>query len=431
LTNAANTLQPIISSLVKGGVNPQQISQTISGYYGGLGEDDLADHSQLRSLLEGLSVVSQKNQSSQTTAPLNVGMITGINPDAPYPREAGQPLRLRVNAQPMSQPKVDPKTLSGKIQEWLGAKEPVQQGITEQILSGRGNRNWGDWAQATATTAETGKPVGAQAYADERLARAMEGMTQLEKQQMARQEMDLNERQFQETMRSNRAQEGLESQRISRVGSGGKSLAGTGVERMRDWYIEQGVPPMEAASLAQKSAGMGNTYIPGQGIVPIADSKTLDSLDQSISKIDMVINAPGLSKRTGYTAMIPAKMQGFDAIAAQSRIDQLQGLGFLDAYNVLKGGGQITNIEGEKATQARIRLEQAVTQDDFIEALKEWQAVQIQIRDRMRNQLQGNNIPSGDDIPDTSLIPVVPDLPESDGNDVFEYMTPEERALFD
>lgn len=290
----------------------------------------------------------------------------------------------------------DPRTLSRRIQEIVGAQKPNEGGLAAQILSQRFQPTFDDVSRAGVETLRSGKFVSGQDYADQRLSQAMERFKSLQQQEMENKRFSLQERQFEENMRSNRANEAIASQRVS---SGGSGLAGTGVERMRDWYISQGVPPLEAASLAQKGAGVGNAYIPGQGIVPIANSKSLDTLDQSISAIDRVISSPGLGARTGYSSILPSKMQGYAATATQARIDQLKGMGFLDAYNALKGGGQITEVEGIKATQARIRLEQATSQDEFIDALKEWQAIQIQIRDRMRNQLAGNNPPSGSDMP--------------------------------
>jgi hypothetical protein len=43
-----------------------------------------------------------------------------------------------------------------------------------------------------------------------------------------------------------------------------------------------------------------------------------------------------------------------------SFVDQLAGINFMEAYVQLKGGGQITEIESEKATAARTRLDRAL-----------------------------------------------------------------------
>ena len=44
-------------------------------------------------------------------------------------------------------------------------------------------------------------------------------------------------------------------------------------------------------------------------------------------------------------------------------MDQLKSQAFLAAFNTLRGGGQISNVEGEKATQAMVQLDLAQSQD--------------------------------------------------------------------
>jgi hypothetical protein len=48
-----------------------------------------------------------------------------------------------------------------------------------------------------------------------------------------------------------------------------------------------------------------------------------------------------------------------DAARAATFLDQIGGAAFLTAFETLKGGGQITEVEGEKATNAIARLSTA------------------------------------------------------------------------
>ena len=64
---------------------------------------------------------------------------------------------------------------------------------------------------------------------------------------------------------------------------------------------------------------------------------------------------------------------GLSAAGGQAKIDQLGGRAFLEAFETLKGGGQITEIEGAKATAAKIRLGQAQNEKDFLEALNDFE----------------------------------------------------------
>lgn len=61
-----------------------------------------------------------------------------------------------------------------------------------------------------------------------------------------------------------------------------------------------------------------------------------------------------------------------DSQRVQSKIAQLQGGAFLSARQLLKGGGQITDYEGQKAEQAIARMNQAQSPDDFKAALDDF-----------------------------------------------------------
>jgi hypothetical protein len=56
-----------------------------------------------------------------------------------------------------------------------------------------------------------------------------------------------------------------------------------------------------------------------------------------------------------------------------AHIKQIQGINFMEAFVSLKGGGQISNVESEKATAARSRLEAALKGDtsDLVAALED------------------------------------------------------------
>ncbi len=54
-----------------------------------------------------------------------------------------------------------------------------------------------------------------------------------------------------------------------------------------------------------------------------------------------------------------------------ARYAQLQGQTFLQAYNTLKGAGQITEVEGAKGTAAIARLSRAQTPTEFYKALED------------------------------------------------------------
>ena len=62
-----------------------------------------------------------------------------------------------------------------------------------------------------------------------------------------------------------------------------------------------------------------------------------------------------------------------DANRVQSKLDQLGGVAFLQAYQMLRGGGAITEIEGQRATDALARMNTAQHEADFVQALRDFQ----------------------------------------------------------
>jgi hypothetical protein len=68
-------------------------------------------------------------------------------------------------------------------------------------------------------------------------------------------------------------------------------------------------------------------------------------------------------------------VDGTDAADFQNLFKQVQGAAFLEAFNVLKGAGAITETEGAKATAARTRMAISQSEDEFVKAAREYQDV--------------------------------------------------------
>ena len=97
---------------------------------------------------------------------------------------------------------------------------------------------------------------------------------------------------------------------------------------------------------------------------------------QTIGKIDELLSDPNLSSASGIESYMPDWMLGGTtggaALGVRRRVEQLKGSAFLEAYNGLRGGGQITEVEGKKAEDAMARLETAQTDADYVTALKDF-----------------------------------------------------------
>jgi GH24 family phage-related lysozyme (muramidase) len=97
--------------------------------------------------------------------------------------------------------------------------------------------------------------------------------------------------------------------------------------------------------------------------------KAAPAFDEMTRLIRMAHEHPGKATGVGALSGITNKIPGTDAYGFSKIIEQITGKNFLQAYDSLKGGGSITQIEGNKATAARARLETAQKPEDFNKAL--------------------------------------------------------------
>lgn len=93
-----------------------------------------------------------------------------------------------------------------------------------------------------------------------------------------------------------------------------------------------------------------------------------------INTIDGILNDPALNASTGMLSPLQ-NIPGTPQRAFGARARQLEGQAFLQAFESLKGAGQITEIEGLKATQAIGRLDTAQSASDYRAALTELREV--------------------------------------------------------
>lgn len=107
--------------------------------------------------------------------------------------------------------------------------------------------------------------------------------------------------------------------------------------------------------------------------------RALAAGDRMLEQIQGVLNDPNLQNVTGWQGFFPT----FNPrnVDTEERIAQLGGGAFLQAFESLKGGGQITEIEGKKATDALARLTNLRQSDSgFLQALKDFQAEVVRLQ---------------------------------------------------
>lgn len=115
--------------------------------------------------------------------------------------------------------------------------------------------------------------------------------------------------------------------------------------------------------------------------------KVIAQGEESIKLIDDLLSHPGMKQAVGGSRVMQfQKIPGTQAYDFETRLKQLQGKQFLEAFQTLKGGGQITEVEGTKATQAIARMDAAQSEKEFESAAREFQGIVRQGLERARQK---------------------------------------------
>lgn len=126
----------------------------------------------------------------------------------------------------------------------------------------------------------------------------------------------------------------------------------------------------------------GFTMTEGPGVSGEDGGKVQPSAPASmVATIDGLLNDPAFDTSTGILSPLQ-NIPGTPQRRFGSRVKQLDGQAFLQAFESLKGGGQITEIEGQKATQALGRLDSAQSADDYRTALTELREILVTAQSR-------------------------------------------------
>lgn len=112
------------------------------------------------------------------------------------------------------------------------------------------------------------------------------------------------------------------------------------------------------------------------------------TIQQSIDSIDALLNSDNLGSIVGLGYVNPLnQIPGSAGRGLIARADQVGGQAFLAAFNQLKGGGAITEKEGEAATRAMARLDRTQNEADYRAALRDLKSAVTPAIQRQREAL--------------------------------------------
>ena len=169
-------------------------------------------------------------------------------------------------------------------------------------------------------------------------------------------------------------------------------------------------PQLQANIAEAKAAGefMGKNKATAAAALPGA----LEAAREGIRLIDEMVGqaevkdksgkviTKGTAPHPGFAGYVGAGMpgmrfvEGSDAASFEVRQKQIEGKAFLEAFQTLKGGGAITEKEGEKGTAAIMRMNKASNEKEYVAAARELQGILRTGMDRARIKA-GDVAPSG------------------------------------
>lgn len=161
------------------------------------------------------------------------------------------------------------------------------------------------------------------------------------------------------------------------IGADGKPIVGS-----------QSDPTLQGELAGAKESGKleGGTLKSRQLDAP----KALRDAEYTIGLVDEIINHPGREMATGMSRMTGAHLiPGTDAMDFEIKMRQLKGRQFLEAFEALKGGGQITEMEGKKATDAMSAMDAAGSEEAFLDAAKRFREVMDLAVQRAKMRIDG------------------------------------------
>lgn len=144
-----------------------------------------------------------------------------------------------------------------------------------------------------------------------------------------------------------------------------------------------------AAAMADPSGNMANAIRPALDELASQIEKlegsanALTNANLGLAAVDYLLSEPETLKaltswRGSFNEFLNSRFglsPAYGGLMAQ--VKQIQGINFMEAFVTLKGGGQITEAEGLKATAARSRIDDALkgNTSDLIAALKDTRAL--------------------------------------------------------
>ena len=123
------------------------------------------------------------------------------------------------------------------------------------------------------------------------------------------------------------------------------------------------------------------------GELKIQYPKIQSEMKQKVSVIDDILGDPNLDDYLGANALLPA-IPGSAKSDFRAKLDMLQSQSFLDQFDKLRGGGQISNAEGARALSAGTIISDRLSKQQLVAELKRLREVALNVSERKFKQIE-------------------------------------------
>lgn len=257
----------------------------------------------------------------------------------------------------------------GSVSSPEQAAQWIQGGVQSGLIDGSG-------AQNSMAELQAALKAGPQGFAQWKQQQMQAGMTiaQQMEQQWKAQEFGLNKDKFAYQQKNDAANRGVTIRGQNMADSRARDLNQT----QRELLTQE--KTLKVAELQDKADAKAQ-----------AKDAAVSSIENQVAAIDMALNHPGRATGTGLSSIADPRnyIPGTDATNFGAVVEQIKGAAFLQAFQSLKGGGAITEIEGKKAEGAIARLKTTQSDVEFEKSLKELRGI---MRDGYR-RLSGRDLP--------------------------------------
>jgi hypothetical protein len=125
-----------------------------------------------------------------------------------------------------------------------------------------------------------------------------------------------------------------------------------------------------------------------------------NAVNQAIKDVKGLIAHPGMSGVIGMPNPLKggfgfAQLPNSPAAGFEARYKKVKGGSFLQAREALRGGGQITDFEGKKAEDAMVAMDKAQSEEEFVQALNDYNGAMTRGLAILANAAKGNFTPLG------------------------------------